>query len=126
MWHKTDHERNVNGLYDPTENPVALLDRLLSYTHLWSHRRRTAKILLLEPFLPQRSLNPKLNQFGLSPRQKEIATLVIRGFSNKEIAERLFITEQTVKDHLHDIFERIHVRRRSELVAKVLGTHSLP
>jgi|GEM_PF-5689216 len=34
MWHKTDHERNVNGLYDPTENPVALLDRLLSYTQL--------------------------------------------------------------------------------------------
>ncbi|MBI5746868.1 MAG: helix-turn-helix transcriptional regulator [Nitrospirae bacterium] len=58
---------------------------------------------------------------GLSPRQEEIASLVLQGFSNREIAERLFICEQTVKDHLRDIFEKIQVRRRSEFTAKILG-----
>ena len=34
--------------------------------------------------------------------------------------ERLFICEQTVKDHLHDVFEKVKIRRRSELAAKLL------
>ena len=46
---------------------------------------------------------------------------VIRGLSNRQIAERLFIAEQTVKDHLHDIFEKMKIHHRSELVAKLLG-----
>ncbi len=79
------------------------------------------KIILLEPYPPDWTLKPRFTPFGLSPRQREIVLLVIRGLSNREIAERLFITEQTVKDHLHDIFEKVQVRRRSELVAKVLG-----
>jgi two-component system response regulator AtoC len=64
---------------------------------------------------------PFENCSDLSPRQQEIVLWVIRGRSNQEIAERLFITEQTVKDHLHDIFKRLQVRRRSELILKVLG-----
>lgn len=69
---------------------------------------------------PQAEAEP----FDLSPRQEEIAALVIQGFSNREIAERLYICEQTVKDHLHDIFEKTRVRRRSELTAKILGLNS--
>ncbi|TLY36473.1 MAG: response regulator transcription factor [Nitrospirae bacterium] len=37
------------------------------------------------------------------------------GLTNREIAERLFITEQTVKNHLCDVFEKLNVHRRSEL-----------
>ena len=57
----------------------------------------------------------------LSPRQREIAFLVTQGLSNREIAERLFIAEQTVKDHLSDIFGQMNVHRRGELTAKLLG-----
>ncbi len=60
-----------------------------------------------------------LADFGLTPRQEEVTLLVVRGLSNREIAEQLFIAEQTVKDHLRDIFEKAGVRRRSELAAKV-------
>ena len=60
---------------------------------------------------------------ALTVRQREIATLVCRGFSNREIAGRLFICEQTVKDHLHDVFDKMKIRRRSELAAKVLGLY---
>jgi DNA-binding NarL/FixJ family response regulator len=57
---------------------------------------------------------------SLSPRQQEIALWVIRGLSNRQIADRLFIAEQTVKDHLSDIFVKLSVQRRGELIAKLL------
>ncbi len=47
--------------------------------------------------------------------------LAIQGYSNREIAERSFICEQTVKDHLHSIFGKLEIKSRGELSAKVLG-----
>jgi DNA-binding NarL/FixJ family response regulator len=51
----------------------------------------------------------------LSPREREIVALVAQGFKNKEIAERIFISEQTVKNHLHNIFDKLGVSDRLEL-----------
>lgn len=53
----------------------------------------------------------------LSEREREILTLVARGASNKEIAARLVITEGTVKNHLHNILAKLHVRNRAEIAA---------
>lgn len=78
------------------------------------------KTILLEPLPAEYDIQPKLTEFGLSKREGEIALLVVRGCSNREIAERLFIQEQTVKDHLSNIFEKMKIRRRSELATKVL------
>ncbi len=57
----------------------------------------------------------------LTRREKELAVLVLKGYSNRNIAESLYITEQTVKDHLHNIFRKMGIKRRSELAARVLG-----
>jgi DNA-binding NarL/FixJ family response regulator len=51
----------------------------------------------------------------LSQREREIVVLVAQGFKNKEIAERMFISEQTVKNHLHNIFDKLGVSDRLEL-----------
>ena len=51
----------------------------------------------------------------LSNREREIVALVAQGFKNKEIAERMFISEQTVKNHLHNIFDKLGVSDRLEL-----------
>lgn len=51
----------------------------------------------------------------LSQRERQIVTLVTRGYKNKEIAEKLFISEQTVKNHLHNIFDKLGVSDRLEL-----------
>ncbi len=53
----------------------------------------------------------------LSQREQEILALVARGASNKEIATRLVITEGTVKNHLHNILTKLHVRNRAEIAA---------
>jgi DNA-binding NarL/FixJ family response regulator len=51
----------------------------------------------------------------LSQREREIVALVAQGFKNKEMAEKMFISEQTVKNHLHNIFDKLHVSDRLEL-----------
>lgn len=51
----------------------------------------------------------------LSQRERQIVMLVTRGYKNKEIAEKLFISEQTVKNHLHNIFDKLGVSDRLEL-----------
>jgi len=53
---------------------------------------------------------------GLSSRQKEIIFLVKDGFSTKQIAERLKLTESTVKNHLSSAYKKIGVKSRTELV----------
>jgi two-component system nitrate/nitrite response regulator NarL len=56
----------------------------------------------------------------LTVRESEIVRLVSANLSNREIAQRLSIEESTVKNHVHNILEKMHVRRRSD-VAKQLG-----
>src|SRR5258705_6575134 len=51
----------------------------------------------------------------LSQREREIVGLVAQGFKNKEMAEKMFIREQTVKNHLHNIFDKLGVSDRLEL-----------
>ena len=53
----------------------------------------------------------------LSPRQRQIAVLVARGLSNKEVARELGLSEGTVKIHLHAIFQKLGAKRRHSLVA---------
>jgi DNA-binding NarL/FixJ family response regulator len=61
------------------------------------------------------STSPSLDSSPLSDREKQVVELISQGFKNKEIAERMFISEQTVKNHLHNIFDKLGVSDRLEL-----------
>ena len=61
------------------------------------------------------STSPSLDSSPLSEREKQVVELISQGFKNKEIAERMFISEQTVKNHLHNIFDKLGVSDRLEL-----------
>src|SRR5215475_6296162 len=58
----------------------------------------------------------------LSQREREIVALVAQGFKNKEMAEKMFISEQTVKNHLHNIFDKLGVSDR--LVLALYAIHN--
>ncbi|HWC19074.1 MAG TPA: LuxR C-terminal-related transcriptional regulator [Terriglobales bacterium] len=58
---------------------------------------------------------------SLSVRENEIAHLVALGYPNKQIGERLNISEQTVKNHLQSIFRKLSVANRVELTIHVAG-----
>src|SRR5436305_9812387 len=72
------------------------------------------------PMPAQQSLPPapqtrERERSPLSQREREIVALVAQGFKNKEMAEKMFISEQTVKNHLHNIFDKLGVSDRLEL-----------
>lgn len=59
--------------------------------------------------------------YGLSRREAEICRMLMRGLSNRAIAEKLFISEFTVKDHVKSIMGKLQVSHRSEVAARILG-----
>jgi ATP/maltotriose-dependent transcriptional regulator MalT len=68
-----------------------------------------------EPF----ALNAdNLRQAGLTPRELEILGLIAHGLSNREIGEKLFVSENTVKTHSSRVFEKLGVNRRVQAVQK--------
>lgn len=57
-----------------------------------------------------------LRQTGLTPREHEILGLIAEGLSNREIGEKLFVSENTVKTHSARLFEKMSVNRRVQAV----------
>ena len=58
----------------------------------------------------------KLQQLGITARELEILQLIAGGLSNREIAERLFVSENTVKTHSSRLFEKLSAKRRTQAV----------
>jgi len=56
----------------------------------------------------------------LTKREKEVVALAGKGYKNKEIAKKLYISEPTVKTHLHRIFQKLNVRNRPQLITYAL------
>ena len=65
----------------------------------------------------------QLDALGITPRELEILTLIAQGLSNREIAARLFVSENTVKTHCSRAFDKLGARRRTQAVqlGKQLG-----
>lgn len=92
----------------------------------WTRRRTN---LLPSPPSPAASLrsftpNPQaLSEIGLSKREYEVLELMAEGLSNQEIADRLFISLNTVKTHSSKLYMKLEVKRRTQAVqtAKTLG-----
>jgi NarL family two-component system response regulator LiaR len=58
----------------------------------------------------------RVRELQLTPRELEILGLIAEGLSNKEIAERVFVSENTVKTHVSRVFDKLGARRRTEAV----------
>jgi DNA-binding NarL/FixJ family response regulator len=80
----------------------------------------------MTPSIAKRVLNffnesiPKSNDYNLTQREKEILQKLVNGFSYKKIAETLFISLDTVRSHIKNIYQKLHVNSKSEAVAKAL------
>jgi len=71
-----------------------------------SERDRTSDLLIT---------NQLLVRYGITGREIEIITLVCRGKTNREIADDLCISPQTVKDHNYNIFRKTGIKNRTQL-----------
>jgi len=65
----------------------------------------------------------KKNKEDLTPREQEVLHILAKGCTNKEIAQDLFISEQTVKSHLNRIFKKLDVSRRLEAILYAIKTN---
>src|SRR5579863_3434449 len=73
-----------------------------------------------EPFAPDET---KREDLGITRREFEILELIAQGMSNREIAEKLFVSENTVKTHCSRVFDKLGAKRRTQAVqlGKKLG-----
>jgi NarL family two-component system response regulator LiaR len=112
---------------------AALIAAIFAAFGIWLGIKLTRpreKIILQEIFLPAEpspttfTLNqPQLDVLGITPRELEILSLIAHGLSNREIAARLFVSENTVKTHCSRAFDKLGARRRTQAVqlSKQLG-----
>ncbi len=98
------------------QSASALLIKSIRKVHageIWLDNRMTAEVI--DAFKKSTESSTRREKTALSPREREIVQLVAQGYRNREIAEKLFISEQTVKNHLHNIFDKLGVSDRLEL-----------
>ncbi|MCP5063446.1 MAG: response regulator transcription factor [Ignavibacteriae bacterium] len=72
-------------------------------------------ITLFKNYIPVQT-----EDFSLSNRELEVLQLIVDGLDNNEIAEKLFISIQTVRNHIRHIYEKLHVHSKSQAVVKAL------
>lgn len=114
-------EAGVRGFLPAGTEPETLLEALdvVLRDHYWISRSLTARVLSrLLP--PKETLPPMTLENPLSPREIEILRALTEGLSNQEIGDRLFISESTVKIHVHRIFRKLGVKSRTQALLRTM------
>ena len=92
---------------------------------IWLDSKTTAAVI--RQFVSPGELGPReRDKPRLSDREREVVALVAQGFKNQEIAECIFISEQTVKNHMHNIFNKLGVSDRLELALYAIHSNIRP
>ena len=68
----------------------------------------------------------RVEQLGITPRELEILEAIAAGLSNREIAERLFVSENTVKTHAGRLFDKLSAKRRTQVVQRAKEEGLIP
>ena len=96
------------GLTLTRKKPVTVNEEAPAQTQF-----QNAQIQLKEPFVADEA---RLRQLGITARELEILGLIAAGLSNREIAARLFVSENTVKTHSSRLFDKLGAKRRTQAV----------
>jgi DNA-binding NarL/FixJ family response regulator len=99
--------------------PVSLLYKCITAVHngqIWASNDELQYLLkAVQSTMPLKCLNAR-GESLLSPREEQIVPLVAAGLTNKEISDRLRLSEHTVKNHLFRIYDRLGISSRVELI----------
>ena len=102
---------------------AALVAAIFAAVGIWLGRRITRPketVVVREVMVPAPAEfvrdDRRLESLGITPRELEILGLIAQGLSNREIAARIFVSENTVKTHSSRIFDKLGARRRTQAV----------
>lgn len=107
---------------DFTEKDLFVLDIFKKHLALRTHAQKFSDPAAGEQYTHDMAVELDLiaGNFNLTPREKEITELLLHGMSNIEISGKLSISESTLRTHSANIYKKLHINRRAELL-KVFG-----
>jgi len=86
----------------------------------------TDLVRVLRDLIPAAGAEAKKKAFGLTPRELEIVSAIVLGYTNRDIARKFTISEDTVKHHLTNIFDKVGVSNRLELALFAIEHRLIP
>jgi len=93
----------------------------------WVGRESVSDLVAtLRDLMPSGAEKARQKSFGLTPRELEVVSTIVAGYTNKDIAQKFTISEQTVKHHLTNIFDKLGVSTRLELALFAVNHHLFP
>ena len=113
-WLVVEHSIEIYG---------GLVAALFAAVGIWLGRKLTRekeRVVVREVLVPAPAEfvrdQGRLESLGITPRELEILELIAQGLSTREIAERVFVSENTVKTHSSRVFDKLGARRRTQAV----------
>jgi DNA-binding NarL/FixJ family response regulator len=108
----------ANGYLLKKDSPQKILDAIIAVANGESPMNGMIATKVIEYFQQERNKYASLEDSGLTEREKEVLELLIKGFSYKELASKIFISVETLNSHIKNIYRKLNVHSRSELAAK--------
>ena len=114
-----DIRQGVRGYLRPQEPPVLVAKavRAVAAGHIWAERRILEKTISKHILLPETLQVQVPDLQPLTFREMDMLNMVMKGASNREIAEMSNISERTVKTHLYRVYRKLHVKSRAKAIA---------
>ena len=113
-------------LKDAVVEHLAACIRAVMQGQYWLDGRPVQNLVQVLRELTAQTAPPPRKTYGLTSRELEVVTLITEGCTNKDIATQFGISEETVKRHLTNIFNKLGVGNRLELALFALNHHLLP
>jgi two-component system, NarL family, response regulator LiaR len=111
-WLVVEHSVEIYG---------GLVAAVFASVGIWLGLKLTRRTVVVREIMVPAPINfvrdqSKLESLGITPRELEILELIAEGLSNKEIAARVYVSENTVKTHSSRVFDKLGARRRTQAV----------
>jgi len=110
-------------LKDALADHVSTAIRTVASGDYWIGGRRVVNLVGALHELMQKAAVPDRKTFGLTPREMEVVGCIVEGCSNRDIAKQFGLSEETVKRHLSNIFDKTGVSTRLELAMFAIAHH---
>ncbi|MEO6759735.1 MAG: response regulator transcription factor [Saprospiraceae bacterium] len=110
------------------ERNMGLIALLFTIVGVWAGKKmnRSKQLLPVGQAIAKRPPQEILAQTGITPRELEVLEQIAQGLSNLEIAEKLFVSVNTVKTHTSNVFSKLSAQRRTQAIQRAKDLGLLP